>query len=541
MGIDNRMKNLILRYIAATLCVVATMQICWAKSVESDSIESILRHLDHVLHVQNHVSVSPQIELNKSLSEYKSARTPDEEYNSLRNLFNLYRTYKLDSALIVADKRLIIARNLADNNKIISASLNMADIYSKVGHSDLATLILDTLDKKDVSAGQMKYINNIYKTVYKNKLRQSLLPRERIEALERLKQIRKSEMNEADKNSRTFYMLQIEELREAGMYKEALAHIDEMSKKFEVDSNAQILFEMGLTYLEAGCADKGIELLAKSAAIDIENGTKEYKSLILLASVLFERGDLNRAFEYINYALDDSIESNAQIRTEEIIKIIPNIYQAFSKKERELKRRTAWFLGAIGVLNLLLLILIVALVREHKIKRGMIQEINSINSGLTLRNKSLVESDKKKMEHLKQFMMAYANHIAKQKDFRKNLRRLLTTSQYSQAIERLKKEKEETSETTAFQEMFDAAFISMFPDFIYNISTLLKDVPENVYDDKLTPELRIAALMKLGITSTSEISEMFQYSSQSVYNLRSSLRNRLKISWEEFEERVHTI
>lgn len=541
MGIDNRMKNLILRYIAATLCVIATMQLCRAKSVESDSIESILRHLDHVLHVQNHVSASPQIELNKSLSEYKSAHTPDEEYNALRNLFNLYRTYKLDSALIVADKRLIIARNLADNNKIISASLNMADIYSKVGHSDLATLILDTLDKKDVSAGQMKYINNIYKTVYKNKLRQSLLPRERIEAMERLKQIRKSEMNEADKNSRTFYMLQIEELREAGMYKEALAHIDEMSKKFEVDSNAQILFEMGLTYLEAGSADKGIELLAKSAAIDIENGTKEYKSLILLASVLFERGDLNRAFEYINYALDDSIESNAQIRTEEIIKIIPNIYQAFSKKERELKRRTAWFLGAIGVLNLLLLILIVALVREHKIKRGMIQEINSINSGLTLRNKSLVESDKKKMEHLKQFMMAYANHIAKQKDFRKNLRRLLTTSQYSQAIERLKKEKEETSETTAFQEMFDAAFISMFPDFIYNISTLLKDAPENVYDDKLTPELRIAALMKLGITSTSEISEMFQYSSQSVYNLRSSLRNRLKISWEEFEERVQTI
>lgn len=499
-----------------------------------DSINRNLSKIDKLILNQPHPSSSIS-DQTKFINEYKEAGSPIQQYNALRNLFNYYRAVKLDSALIVADKRLAAANAIGDISKINSATLNLADIYSKIGSSDYAISLLNNIDTTALLPNQIKYLNSIYKTVYKNKISNSLLPRERLEAMQRLKYYRNQEIEKADKNSRTYLLLQAEELREAGLNKEAVAVIEELLHKYDVADNAPILYEVGETYLEAGLKQEAIEALSRSSLLDIENGTKEYQSLILLATILFEEGDINRAFQYINYALEDAIASNALIRSKEILKVMPNIYEAFAAKEREIKKRTAWFLGTIGILNIILIALIILLVRAHASNKRMIRQINNFNDILKNKNSKLLKADKLKLEHLKAFMIAYAAYISRVKGFRKSIQRLLATSQYQKALDKVKKEKEDAPDSNALQEMFDDAFLSMFPDFISEINSHLKSEFQLTSFDKLTPELRIAALMKMGISSTNEISEMFQYSPQSVYNLRSSLRNMLTIPLEELE------
>lgn len=537
-----RLRNKALYYVGIVI-LFATLFHPFALSADiskslNDSINRNLNQLDLILKSRNSSVPNVSEELVKANLEFREARTYEEQYNALRSLFNYYRTNKLDSALIIAEKRLGVAKALKDSSKINSAQLNIADIYTKIGRTDYAISILDDYNKEHLAPHQLKYYNNIYKTALKNKVSSSLLPKERIEALEKLKIFRKNEILETDKNSRAYLLIEIEELRDAGMYKEALKVVDQLLKNFDITSNAPLLYEIGLTYLEAGKTNLAIQFLSKAALIDISNHTKEYQSLILLADVLFEKGDINRAFKYINYALEDAIASNAVINANQIIKLIPNINQAFSQKEKEIKRRTAWFLGAIGVLNIVLVILIILLFKAHRVNKLMLDNINELNRSLKVRNKNLVESDQLKMENLKHFMLAYSSYISQERKFRKNILRLLSTSQYNKAKELIKRKGETAPDSNFFQEMFDTAFISMFPDFISRINEVLKPEYKLTVTDKLTPELRIAALMKLGITSTNEIAEMFQYSPQSVYNLRSSLKTMLT---EPFDSLQHLL
>lgn len=501
----------------------------------TDSININLEKIDYLVKNRSKNQPSFSEELFNASREYKESKTLNQQYNSLRNLFNYYRTHKLDSALIVAEKRLAVAKSLNEPSKVTSAILNIADIYSKIGRTDYAISILDTINKENLASHQSKYLNSIYKTALKNKVSTSILPKERIEALEKLKQIRKTELLEIDKNSRGYFMIEAEEMSDAGLYQEAVKIMEQMMHQYDVSSNAAILYEIGQTYFNAGEIDPAIEKLSKATLIDISNDSREYRSLILLASVLFDKGDINRAFKYINYALEDAIDSNALIRTEEIVRLLPNINHAFSQKEKEIKRRTAWFLGAIGVLNIILVILIVLLLKEHRKNKEMIDKVEKDNGILEVRNKKLVESDKLKMINLKEFMLAYSSFVSQERKFRKNILRLLATSQYSKAKELIKQKRESSPDSNLFQEMFDTAFISMFPDFIPKINEVLKPEYKLTNPDKLTPELRIAALMKVGVTSTNEISDMFQYSPQSVYNLRSSLKNMLTVPIESLE------
>lgn len=511
---------------------------CRGFNADADSINKSLNRLDDIISHRDKYNEAIVCEISGELIRLKQDSTPLARYNTLRSLFNLYRTYKIDSAIIIADLRLREAGILGENSKVASATLNLAEGYAKSGNTDLALSLLNSLDKASLAPHQLKYANSIYKTAYYNKAATALLPSERIEAREKLNNLRSRELTETDRESRGYLALQAERLRDAGMYEEAVALMEDMQRKFDIGENASLLYEMGETYLEAGKEDEAVIALSKSAILDLSAGRKEYKSLILLAYLLFKRGEVERSFAYINRALEDATFSKANIRMEEIMKIMPGIYQAFSEKEREIKRRTAWFLGAIGLLNVLLVVLAILLIKAHRANRRMIEKVNDINDRLKLQNEGLRVSDNLKMEHLKSFMMAYAAHISRLKTFRKSIHRLLRTSQYTKALEKIREQKDEAPDNSAFQEMFDSAFLSMFPDFATQMNKFLKDPIEVKDFEHLTPELRIAALMKLGITSTREITEMFQYSSQSVYNLRSTLRNRLKIDWDSFESQI---
>lgn len=503
--------------------------------------EGKLNELDKILADRYRYEEVKRTEIDKAKADYARADNDSDRYNILRTLYNAYRTFKIDSALIIADKRLEIARNMGSGSKISSASINLAEGYVKAGEADYALHILDTLNKENLEEYHTKYLNSVYRNAYELKSQTALLPSDRLFTLQKLRELRDKTIKETGKDTKGYYTLSAMELADAGLHKEAITLMEEASLKFDFSKDAAMQYTMADIYLRGGERSKAIDCLANSAILDISSGVKEYRALILLAAILFEDNDMERAFNYINVAFEDANFSNANLRTPEIIKYLSSIDKGFREYEIQNSRRTHTLLWIAIILVVLLAISMVFLLRAFRANRNMIARIEDINSHLEEQNRKLKEADSLKLQNINTLMLSNAKYISRLKDFRKNLYRLMKTGQYEKALDAVKSTRYDSKDINAFHELFDESFLSMFPDFIDSVNRLLNVKVSLKEDGRLTPELRVMALMRLGLSSTEEISGLLQYSVQTVYNLRTTIRSMTDLSKEEFTRRIREL
>lgn len=517
------------------------ISICLTLSLTVSAGPATLDSLDHMIRDRSQYDAPGQESIRKSRIDYEKASNDNDRYNVLRGLYEAYRSYRIDSALIVARHRLDIARRLGIPSKIASASLNLAEGYTRTGAVDQAINILDTLNPAWLEDYHLKYRSSVYREALRQKANSAILPEEKEASLRRLRELTDSAIKDSPTTSRGYYTMMAEKLCDAGLYKEAVATVEEAISRFDFSQDPAMLYIIGDIYLKAGEKQRAMDCLAQSAILDISSGTKEYRSLISLASLLLEEGEVSRAFEYINCALEDAEFSHSNLRTAEIIKSMPVIDRAFHDAEHKVVIRTRIFLIAAGVMVIVLLILVAWYVKALRANRLMLATIESINRRLAEKNEALAKADSLKLHYVNILMKAYSEYISRLKAFRKNIYRCLNTGQHDKAYDMVKSNRIEDGDITAFQSLFDEAFLSMFPEFITRVGRLMKDNVTLKEPDRLTPELRIIALMKLGIVSTEEISKLLHYSNQTVYNLRSSIRSMLAVTWEEFEKELRQI
>lgn len=500
----------------------------------SHAEKSSLQKLDNVIRQHGQFEISKREKIRESRAEYEKATDDASRYNALRSLYETYRSFRLDSALIVAQKRLEIARSLGAHSKIASATINLAEGFTRTGAVDKAIYVLDTLQPSYLENYHLKYRNGVYREAYRTKLQNSVLPDEKEAILKKLQELTDTALKDSPGNTRGYYTLTAEKLCDAGLYKEAIATVKEAERRFDFSEDAAMLYTIGDIYVKAGDRKKGIDYMARSAKIDIEAGTKEYRSLITLTSLLMEEGDVNRAFEYINCAFDDAEFSHANIRTAEIMQIMPVIDKSFHQTQKEIVKRTRIFLILAGILVLALMILLAWYIKTLRENRRMMTIIEKINESLAEKYDALEEADSMKLRYINILMKANSEYISRLKSFRKNVYRCMQTGKYDDALALVKSHRFESADIYAFQSLFDEAFLSIFPDFIDEMNSYMKERINTPDPRKLTPELRVMAMMKLRMGSTEEISNLFHYSNQTVYNLRSNIRMMLNISWDEF-------
>lgn len=514
------------------------LSICLTVSLSVLAGETTLERLDDVIRERSRYEAPLREAIRKSRTDYERASDDEDRYNVLRSLYEAYRSFRIDSALIVARRRLDIARRLGSHSKIASASINLAEGYTRTGSVVQAIRILDTLNPSWLEAHHLKYRSSVYREALRIKSITAVLPEDRDESLRRLRELADSAIKDSPPTSRGHFTLVAEKLCDAGLYAEAVATIEEARRRFDFSQDPAMLYTIGEIYLKAGDRGKAKEYLAQSAILDISSGTKEYRSLISLAPLLLEDGDVARAFEYINCAMEDAEFSHANLRTAEIMRSMPVIDRAFHDTEREIVMRTRIFLIAAGILVVVLLILVAWYVKTLRANRRMIATIEAINGSLAEKNEALAGADALKLHYVNILMKACSEYIARLKAFRKNIYRCLKTGQQDKAFDLVKSNSIEAGDVAAFQTMFDEAFLAMFPDFIDKVNLFMKEKIVLKEPGHLTPELRVIALMKLRMVSTEEVSSMLHYSSQTVYNVRSSIRGMLSVSWEEFEKQL---
>lgn len=303
---------------------------------------------------------------------------------------------------------------------------------------------------------------------------------------------------------------------------------------------------------------------ALSAYSDLRQCVREHVSLRDLAVLLYEQGDVVRAYDYITLCMEDAEASGARLRSIELNKELPVIVNAYHKQVCQQRNRLT-----IGVLVLAILVALVVfeLWRLYRIRRRLkevnrrlrhyqddlkqskrevekaLQQMNKLNEELTESNLSLEESNRIKQTYVTQYMKQCSSNIAKIENYRMHIQKVAMTSNYAKLVSTIKETEIIENELEEFYRGFDETFLGLFPTFIDDFNALLRPEEQQPKpsDNRLTTELRIFALIRLGINDSEEIADFLRYSVKTIYNYRTRMRNKAIGSRKELEAEVMNI
>ena len=190
-----------------------------------------------------------------------------------------------------------------------------------------------------------------------------------------------------------------------------------------------------------------------------------------------------------------------------------------------------------------------ALKDSNKTLQDSNDELKGSNNALKDSNKALQDSNDefeytnaKRESMANAFIMLCYQYIERLKNQRKLVIRKIKTNQQNELLSTLSSSRQSAEESQNFFSQFDKIFLSLYPSFVKELNTLL--LPEAQIqlkeDNELTPTLRVAALIRLGVTESAKIAGILSYSPQTIYNYRSTLKNSA-IDKEHFEENLQKL
>jgi DNA-binding CsgD family transcriptional regulator len=171
------------------------------------------------------------------------------------------------------------------------------------------------------------------------------------------------------------------------------------------------------------------------------------------------------------------------------------------------------------------------------------RELVAINNKLTSLNAQIQEADKVKQEYIALFLGILSENISTTRQYKNHVLKNIRQGSTKKIVDEIEALPPIDEDIYEFYKMFDQTFVNLYPDFVPKFNELLADgaaiVPKG--DDILTPELRIFALIKLGITDSSKIASLLHYSANTIYNYRAKTKNKARGSRDEFEAAVRSI
>lgn len=318
-----------------------------------------------------------------------------------------------------------------------------------------------------------------------------------------------------------------------------------------------ITFERSLIYELRGQREMEKEYLVLSAISDAKASVKDHASLTRLALILYEEGDIERAYKYIKSSFEDANFYNSRLRFISISNILPLITEAYQAKTDSQRKTLAFFTIFISILLVLLMLLLLFILRQIKRISKARKEIEVINnqyyelnqelqaSNLQLKelNKDYLEASQVKEHYIGSFLSICSEYIEKLDNYRKMVNKSIKSKKIEELYQRTRSNQLLEDEMVEFYDNFDNIFLHIYPNFVEEFNKLLVDEAKIVLKkgDVLSTELRIFALIRLGITDSASIAKLLRYSTSTIYNYRVKLRNNAKVPRDEFKDYVMKI
>ena len=527
-----------------------------------ESLDSLLNVLDKTI---KEADTYVQIKENKLHELKKEARkTPPvsvERYHLNNDIYLEYKAYSSDSALHYLNENMLLARQLNDKERELKIQLELSYLLSSIGMYMEAADILNSIDRQTLPSSLLGHYYTCYEHVYFEA--GAAQPRYKMFASRYAKlshAYRDSMQVTLDPSSATYLWLRETQLREAGKYDEALEFSDRRlaESSFGTPQYALVAYQRFRLFESMGKKDEHLYYLVLSAISDVRSAIKEQSSLMVLAQELNSKGDLKRAYDYINFSWEISQFYKTRLRSWMNITPLSMINGNYQDIIKQQNRELLIYITCVALLALLLVIALIYIYRQMKAlsiaKKGL-QEVNErlfslneeleeVNRHLRSTNLELSESNLIKEAYIARFFKLCSVYVDRLQAYRKLVNKKLQRGQVAELLKMTHLSNDiVTVEVQELYANFDSAFLHLFPNFVESLNALLLPDEQIVLkpDELLNTELRIFALIRLGIKDSSQIAELLHYSVNTIYNYRSRVKTKARVSRDDFEDLVAKI
>ena len=531
-------------------------------ALAGESLDSLLNVLDKTI---KEADTYVQIKENKLHELKKEARkTPPfsvERYHLNNDIYLEYKAYSSDSALHYLNENMLLARQLNDKERELKIQLELSYLLSSIGMYMEAADILNSIDRQTLPSSLLGHYYTCYEHVYFEA--GAAQPRYKMFASRYVKlshAYRDSMQITLDPSSATYLWLRETQLREAGKYDEALEFSDRRlaESSFGTPQYALVAYQRFRLFESMGKKDEHLYYLVLSAISDVRSAIKEQSSLMVLAQELNSKGDLKRAYDYINFSWEISQFYKTRLRSWMNITPLSMINGNYQDIIKQQNRELLIYITCVALLALLLVIALIYIYRQMKAlsiaKKGL-QEVNErlfslneeleeVNRHLRSTNLELSESNLIKEAYIARFFKLCSVYVDRLQAYRKLVNKKLQRGQVAELLKMTHLSNDiVTVEVQELYANFDSAFLHLFPNFVESLNALLLPDEQIVLkpDELLNTELRIFALIRLGIKDSSQIAELLHYSVNTIYNYRSRVKTKARVSRDDFEDLVAKI
>lgn len=484
--------------------------------------------------------------------------TEKNDFNKLydlnKQLFNEYKVFKRDSAFHYALQSKSIALKINDSLVINDANLSLADICVSAGMYKEALGFLETINIEDIPKNYRSLYYGLLGRCYSDMAEYSNIPYFYSDYKKFADYYRIKALENTDENTFFNSFLKTFNKSESNDIENVIIEYKELlTDTLGIRDRALVNYMIGNLYLQSNKNDEAIKHFSDAVIADIKTSTKESLAIIKLSEILFKKGDIKNASVLIQKANDDALFYGAQQRKIQVGAILPLIEQEMVlnvKKEKERLYSQNIFISIF--LFIVLCFLLIIYIQYRKLKKAKkeisdahenLKNINdqliTVNEKIKEINENLLEANKIKEDYLGFFFTQYDDIFEKLKLFIYRIEKYIDEEnfdkvKYHVTNYKIKREKEKLLQN------FDSAFIKLFPNFINEFNSLMKDEYKVKLKKKrhLSNELRIYALLRLGVKHNEIIAQILGYSVNSIYAYKTKIRNRSIVDKNDFDKKL---
>jgi tetratricopeptide (TPR) repeat protein len=344
----------------------------------------------------------------------------------------------------------------------------------------------------------------------------------------------------------------------AGNFKKAASNLNQLINNHNLSNHELAVTASTLSdvYIQTGKPEQAVGLLIKAAIADIKTSTKETAAMVNLAQLLHKQGEVKKAYFYIKQAMDDATYYGARQRKIQVSAILPVIAGERINTEEEQKQMLFLYAALLTVLAAIIIVFAVIInkqLKKLKVADKIIMEANHelqhtidqldvTNHTLKQTISKLDEANHIKEEYIGYYFNIIADYIDKLDKFKRSVENKLLTKKFEDIRTlvnniNLRKEREELFVN------FDKAFLKIYPNFVREFNSYFSE--ENqvklAHGQLLNTDLRIFALIRLGINDTEKIARILEYSLNTIYNYKARIKGRSTLPNDDFEHAIMAI
>lgn len=505
---------------------------------------SQISRLDEAISKREYFMGLKQHRIDSLKNQLSDRNEPDKNLALYNELFKEYLTFNFDSTMTYVDRAGQLVARSGNYDTLSLVKIHRALSLATSGHFSHAIAILDKIESRKLSPKTREEYFAACEWTYgvwaEYSDKRTIAPEFTAKSLVYLDSL----IDVTNKNTPEYtYRIAEKDLR-AKRYDMAEKNYLSTLDRIPMSSRlyAQAAYALALTYKESGNKDKYKEWLINAAISDQMVPLKENLALQQLAMFLkTEGGDLSKANSYLKIALDDAIFYNNRLRMLEIAEKIPDIANVYQETIEKSNTQLKTYILIIGILVVLLTFSVVFVYRQQRKVTKSKNVLSELNEKLKILNQQLSQTNKSREQYVSLFMDLCAAYIEKLNRFPTVLKlKVKQLSDVTSVADRYVRPSEAETKEMFFN--FDSAFLRLYPDFINQFNSLLQE-DKRIFPKKgelLNTDLRIYALVRMGIADSNKIASLLFLSSQTIFNHRTKVRNMAN-NRETFEKDILNI